>query len=159
MRWPWAAMLVLLAPAIAIAQTQIDQTRRIVAGRVIMGSDITAAQELQLVSPSLKTSDEVQVALENRLLKLAEIGTTALANPTPEEVTAFRQDWERSLGFGDSVPVRLARVHMSDAELIAWLTDDARIQKFQRNRFGRDPNPVAAVARWTQDLRKRAGLK
>src|SRR5215510_16008 len=127
MRWPWAAMLVLLAPSIAIAQTQIDQTRRIVAGRVIMESDINAAQELELVPASLKTSDEVQIALENRLLKLVEIGTTALANPTPEEVTAFREQWERSLGFGDPVSIRLARVHMSEAELMAWLRDDTRI--------------------------------
>ena len=158
MRVRWILILALTTPALLSAQ-QVDQTRRILAGRVIMDTDITVAQELQLVPPSVKTSDEVLIALENRLLKLVEIGNTALATPTEEEVTAFRQEWERSLGFGDSVSARLAKVHMGEAELMAWLRDDARIQKFQRARFGRDQNPDAAVARWTQDLRKRAGLK
>jgi len=158
MRWLWVLMLV-TAPALLSAQEPVDKTRRIITGHVIMDSDITAAQELQLVPPSVKSSDEVLIALENRLLKLVEIGNTALATPTEEEVTAFRQEWERSLGFGDPASARLAKVHMSEAELMAWLRDDARIQKFQRARFGRDPNPDAAVARWTQDLRRRAGLK
>ena len=158
MRPRWILMLVLMAPVLVSAQ-QVDQTKRILAGRVIMDTDITAALELQLVPPSLKTPDEVLIALENRLLKLVEIGNTALATPTEEEVTTFRQEWERALGSGDPVSARLAKVHMTEAELMAWLREDARIQKFQRVRFGRDPNPDAAVTRWTQDLRRRAGLK
>lgn len=159
MRPRWILVLVLMTPVLLSAQAPVDQTRRIIQGRVIMDTDVNVALELQLVPPSVKTSDEVLTALENRLLKLTEIGITALATPTEEEVTTFRQEWERALGFGDPVSARLAKVHMSEAELMAWLREDARIQKFQRVRFGRDPNPEAAVARWTQDLRRRAGLK
>jgi hypothetical protein len=152
-----AAMLLL--PALAAAQTPVDKTRLIVAGRVIMDTDIRVALELELVSRLATTDAAVQTELENRHLMLAEIGTTSIAEPTDAEVAERRQQWERSLGPGGSPAERLAAVHMTEADLTAWLKDDVRIQKYLRDRFVRETNVPDAVNRWIQDLRRRAGLR
>jgi hypothetical protein len=149
----------LMVPALASAQTLVDKTRVIVAGHVIMDSDITVARQLRLLPPAITTDAGIQTELENRVLMLADIGATSLAAPTDAEVAARRAEWERSLGFGGSVPELLKDVHLSDGELTAWLRDDVRIQKYERDRFGREASPEAAMNRWILDLRRRAGLR
>jgi hypothetical protein len=151
-------LLISAAPALAGAQAIVDSTRRIVAGRPILDSDIRIARELKLVAPSATTDEQILTELENRMLVLTEIGrVTTLTEPTADDVSARRQRW--ASGLGADPASRLAAVHMSEAELMTWLRDDLRIQKYEQQRFGREADPARAMGDWIVNLRKRAGLK
>src|SRR5262245_24759015 len=120
MRRLFLVLLVLIAaPALAGAQSMVDSTRRIVAGRPILDSDIRIARELKLLPASATTDDQILTELENRMLVITEIGrVTTLAEPAADEVTARRQQWESRLGADPKA--RLAQVHMSEDELMSW---------------------------------------
>jgi len=153
-----ALLLVISIPPAARAQTVVDQTRRIIDGRPILDSDIRIARELKLVTPTAANDDAILVELENRMLMLNFISRVqSLGEPTPDEIASRRQRWEQA--FDADVKKRLADVHFSDAELMAWFRDDLRIEKYEQQRFGREPDPQKATQEWIQGLRKRAGLK
>jgi len=125
-----------------------------------MDSDIRVALELELVPRSVTTDAAVQAELENRLIMLAEIGaSSSVAEPTDADVAERRQQWERALGPGGTPAERLAGEHMTEADLMAWLKDDVRIQKYLRERFIRETNAADAINRWILDLRRKAGLR
>ena len=137
-----------------------DRTVEVVAGQVIMASDLPLVRALKLVASTDDSDAAVLTALENRLLVLGEVARSAQPPPPSGDVDARRGQWEAALGAGGpAVAQRLADAHMTEAALMAWLRDDVRIQRYEDQRFGRQQDPAAAVARWIVDLRKRAGLK
>jgi hypothetical protein len=141
------------------AQAVIDRTLSVpVAGQVILESDIRQARLLHLVKTDLGNNDAIQMELENRLLILAELSRSRPPEPSAEEKAARRRTWEASFDPGVNIAERIKQSGMTDAGLDAWLSDDVKVEKYIRQRFGSVGDPAAAIERWLQGLRKRAGL-
>ena len=151
--------LAAMASVPAGAQTVVDGTLGTVNGQVIMRSDVRRARALKLVKIGDASDAAIQTELENRILVLAQIGRSAQPDPAVEEVKARRAAWEASLAPGAAPAALLAESGMTDAELVAWLRNDVRIQKYEQQLFGSQADPPAAIAKWILDLRRRAGLK
>jgi hypothetical protein len=153
------AGLATIASVPAGAQTVIDETLATVNGQVIMASDVRQARQLKLVRIGDASDAAILFELENRVLELAQVGRSALPDPSADEVKSRRQEWEASLGPGVTPAALLAGSGMKDADLTTWLRDDVRIQKYLKQLFGSQADPAAAIGKWILDLRKRAGLK
>lgn len=153
-----ALFVVTCVPFAAEAQILVDTTKRIVGSRAILESDLRIVKELKLVPSFAGTEDEILTDYENRMLAVAFIDrVTALPEPAQEEVIERRKQWESALG-GDAT-ARLAAVHYSEPELMTWLRDDIRLEKYEKQRFGREADPAKARNDWIRGLRKQAGLK
>jgi hypothetical protein len=153
-----ALFVVTCVPFAAEAQTLVDTTKRIVGSRAILASDIRIVKELKLLPSSAGSEDEILTDYENRMLAVAFVDRVpGLPEPSPEEVIERRKQWESALG-GDAT-ARLAAVYMSEPDLMTWLRDDTRLEKYEKQRFGREADPAKARNDWILGLRKQAGLK
>jgi len=150
--------MAIAAPALGDAQTQIDRIVVRVNRHIITSSDIRQARLLKLVSGG--TDEEIQRALENRLLMLDEVTRLAPGDPPAEAVAEHRRDWAASLGSGNQAEL-LTRVGMSEAALAAWMADDIRIRDYLGQRFGAVPEADRQqnIDDWLLRLRQRAGLR
>jgi hypothetical protein len=145
------------APESARAQVEIDRTLSTFSGQAVTTGDVRRARVLKLMP--VTTSDEaIQTALENRRLMLLEIARIPQPDPTAAEKAAQRRIWEERLGAGANVAALLAQAGMSAAMLETWMAEEARIDKYQAQRFGSASEPAAAVNTWIQGLRRKAGL-
>ena len=150
-----------IASASAVAQTVtvIDETLATVNGQVIMSSDLRQARQFKLIRLGDGSDAAILFELENRMLVLTQISRSAVSDPSADEVKARRAEWEASLGPGVTPAALLARSSMKEADLTTWLRDDVRIQKYEKQLFGSQADPAAAISKWILGLRARAGLK
>jgi hypothetical protein len=82
-----------------------------------------------------------------------------VAPPSDAELAARRGDWASQAG-GDAAAL-MARNGLSEADLLAWIRDDLRIQAYLARQFGTLPEGDRARASddWLNRLRQRAELR
>ena len=139
---------------------EIDRVLSTVHATKIWRSDVRQARLLKLV-PQATTDEAILLALENRVLIMAEVSRSPQAyDPPAEEVARHRSEWERTLG-GGHLPDLLGKAGMTAPELEGWLRADLKIRKYIEQRFGALPaaERQTRIDEWTKDLRQRAGLK
>jgi hypothetical protein len=154
------ALVVMLVPAAAGAQVELDSVVTRVAGRAITQSDIRQAQRLRLVE-DISSPDAVRRELENRWLALSEVQRSGpLPIPTDADVAGRRAEWEPRVGGAARVAALLAESGMTDDELRNWQRDDLRIRAFLDRQYGAlDAEARArATTAWYLRLRTRADL-
>jgi hypothetical protein len=140
---------------------EIDRVLSTVHATKIWRSDVRQARLLKLCPPAT-TDEAILVALENRLLIMAEVSRSPQPyDPPADEVARHRGEWEATLGGGASVTDLLGKAGMTAPELEAWLRGDLKIRKYIEQRFGALPaaERQTRIDEWTKDLRQRAGLK
>ncbi len=143
------------------AQVEVDRVLVRVGNQVITQLDVRRARQLQLVAAEATTDADIQRALENHWLMVAEVARFNPAPPDPDLVDAERERWRSRLDPAVDTRVLLGEAGMSEDELEAWLKDAVTIRAYIENRFGSVPaaDRSEAIAGWIAGLRVRAGLR
>src|SRR5262245_57796465 len=82
---------------------ELDRVLSTVHATKIWRSDVRQARLLKLCPPAT-TDDAILLALENRLLIMAEVSRSPQPyDPPADEVTRHRSEWESTLGAGANV--------------------------------------------------------
>jgi hypothetical protein len=125
----FAGVVVLAAVQGVIA----DRLVAVVTGQPIMASDLRAARALDLV-PGAAVLDDA--ALLDRLivreLMRAEVERFSTVTDVDRDVPLRSDAAERAARAGEA---GLAALGLSPGRLVAWLEDDARIERYMRQRF------------------------
>ncbi len=140
----------------------IDRVLAIVAGDVIMQSDVLLARDLQLVSivstgAATDPTREILTALIERALVLSEVERYAPPEPAPGEIDRRIQTIRTRLQTPEAFAAALARAGLEDRHLREILRQDLRIEAYLAERFpsaGRD----ALVRDWIAGLRRRSDI-
>jgi len=124
-------------PLTTAADEIINRVLAVVAGNLIMLSDVRAAIELGLVSPGSAPDPvrEVLSRLIDRALVLAEVDRYAPPEPDAEAVDRAVQDVRRRFSTPEAFAAALARVGMGDTHLRETLREDLRIRAYLDQRF------------------------
>jgi hypothetical protein len=137
-------MGILLLVCIALAPGQAvlaDRLVAVVSGQPIMASDLRAARALDLV-PGAATADEA--ALIDRLivreLMRAEVERFSTTLTDVDSGITARADAEARTGRAGG-EAGLAALGITPGRLLAWLEDDARIERYMRQRFDAASQP------------------
>ena len=164
LRSAWAISLLLTAVNVGVlrADEVIDRVLAVVAGDLIMQSDVRAARELGLVS--LGNADDVDRAvlsqLIDRALILDEVERYAPPEPTAEAIDEALTTIRGRFPTDESFATALARVGFDQKQLRTVLRQNLRIRAYLDERFaGETPEHAAAiVAGWVAGLRSRATI-
>jgi hypothetical protein len=161
-----AALLALCFTAVsadaARAEEVIDRVLAVVAGDLIMQSDVRAARELGLVSPN-DSSDPDRAVLSqliDRALILDEVERYAPPEPSTDAIErAFRAVRGRFRA-DEAFNAALARVGFDEKQLRSVLRQNLRIRAYLDQRFGGETpeRGEAIVATWVAGLRSRATI-
>jgi hypothetical protein len=155
-----ACLTVATLGAAARAET-IDRLLAVVAGQLIMLSDVTAATDLGLQSAD-GAPDPVRAVLSkliDRELVLAEVDRYSPAEPTAQavdrELERVRQRFPSQAAF-ESV---LDRSGIDDTHLRETLRQDLRMRAYLDQRFSASPDQrLNAINDWMAGLRRRGGV-
>ncbi len=155
--------LALCLLAIPASAETIDRALAVVAGQLILLSDVTAASQLGLVLPD-PTADpigSVLAKLVDRELVLAEVERYAPPEPTAEavdrEIAAVRARFPSDQAF----EATLTKTGYDVAHLRETLRQNLRIRAYLDQRFtiaGREEQRQALVDDWIAGLRRRADV-
>jgi hypothetical protein len=156
-----ASLLIVQRPAVAAQVETIDRVLAVVAGRLIMLSDVTAARDLGLV-PNVGASDSVRTVLNqliDRELMLAEVERYAPPDPSPDaldrEMAAVRARFDSPSAF-DAI---LARTGIDSDHVRETLRQNLRIREYQAQRFvPSDPARQSRIEDWIAGLRRRGDI-
>jgi hypothetical protein len=150
------------ATAVAAADEIIDRVMAVVAGDLIMMSDVRAARELGLVEPGNAPDPdrEVLTRLIDRALVLAEVDRYAPPEPNATEVDAEVEAVRRRFGSPAALEGVLGRLGLDENYLREELREDLRIRAYLDQRFAADDaaRRRAAIAEWVGGLRRRADV-
>jgi len=139
----------------------IDRVLAVVAGKLIMLSDVNAAYELGLVTPP-PSADRVRDVLSrliDRELQLAEVDRYAPPDPSPAEIDSELQRVQSRFASRQQFDDVLARAGIDLAQLRDWLGGDLRIRAYVNQRFLVDTDRRQnAIDEWTAGLRRRADI-
>ena len=156
-----AVLLTLCLGAAAVRAETIDRVLAVVAGQLIMLSDVTAATDLGLQSPD-GAADPVRAVLNkliDRELVLAEVERYAPAEPTAESVDREVQRVRQRLPSPAAFEAALARSGFDDKHLRETLRQDLRLRAYLDQRFSTATDRRGAViAEWMAGLRRRGGV-
>lgn len=167
------AIGVVMTPAVAVAQNRpatsasspgpatgpevIDRMMAVVAGDLIMMSDVTAAVEFGLV-PSATAGDVTRTVLSqliDRSLMLAEVERYAPPEPSAaavdREYQAVQQRFSSETAFADA----LARYGISESALRATLRANLRLRAYLEQRFTTVPPSDEEIAAYYQAHQER----
>jgi hypothetical protein len=161
MRAAAAACVLALALTCAARAETIDRVVAVVAGRVIMLSDVTAARELGLQAPDAG-ADPVRATLSgliDRELMLAEVDRYAPPEPDPadidREIASIRGRFDSAAEF-EAV---LARCGIDEKHVRETVRQNLRINAYLAQRFTpADPRRAALVTEWLASLRRRGDV-
>jgi hypothetical protein len=150
-----------LAFACAADAETIDRVVAVVAGHVIMLSDVSAARELGLESAE-PGPDPVRAMLSrlvDRQLILAEVDRYAPPEPAAEAVdrglAAVRGRFPTSTVYDDV----LARCGIDEKHVREWIRQNLRIDAYLEQRFTpADPRRQSLIADWLNGLRRRGDI-
>jgi hypothetical protein len=153
-------LMVSLSAALVAAET-IDRLLAVVAGQLIMLSDVTAATDLGLQSAD-GAADPVRAVLSkliDRELVLAEVDRYSPPEPTAEavdrEVERVRQRFPSAAAFESA----LSRSGIDEAHLRETLRQDLRMRAYLDQRFSAAPDQrLNAINDWMAGLRRRGGV-
>jgi hypothetical protein len=125
----------------------LDRMLAIVNGDVVTLSDVRAARQLRLVAGTPGISDDQLVmALVERRLMLAEVGRSAVPEPSATQVAAQRAAWQATLPPGTDLAAALRNAGLKDQTLDAWLRADLRIAAYLDQRFNAVAQPTREQA-------------
>jgi hypothetical protein len=147
--------------ASAHAEELIDRVMAIVAGDLILLSDVRAAREFGLVGSAGAESDrEVLSGLINRSLMLAEVDRYAPPEPGADAIQAGLKAIEGRFESAQQFDAALARVGLDKEHLRSVLRNDLRIQAYLDQRFSAETTERQRelVAEWLAGLRRRADI-
>jgi hypothetical protein len=152
-------LVLLLASGAARAQTPATPPAPVVLDRIvarvnddiIQSLDVRQARLLRLVGDDATSDAMVLDRLITRMLVLAEVSRYPLVEPPVADVTARRDRWAASWPPGTNLPARLIDAGMSDANLLAWFRDTARIETHENQRFGGAPASRDEMVAWLRD--------
>jgi len=155
-----ALLVAALVPGMARAET-IDRLLAVVAGQLIMLSDVTAATDLGLQSAD-GAADPVRAVLSkliDRELVLAEVDRYSPPEPTAEavdrEALRVRQRFSSQTAFDSA----LARSGIDEPHLRETLRQDLRMRAYLDQRFSAAPDQrLNAINDWMAGLRRRGGV-
>jgi hypothetical protein len=135
---PLACSAAALAPAQAVVA---DRLVAVVSGQPIMASDLRAARALDLVPGAATLGDAALVdRLIVRELMRAEVERFSTTLTDVDRGITARDDAEaRTARAGGEE--RLAALGITPGRLLAWLEDDARIERYMRQRFEASAQP------------------
>jgi hypothetical protein len=137
-----ALLLVCAAAAVAPAQAVVaDRLVATVSGQPIMASDLRAARALELV-PRAATLDDAALidALVVRELMRVEVERFSTTLTDVDRGITARADAEARTGRAGGED-GLAALGLTPGRLLAWLEDDARIERYMRQRFDAASQP------------------
>lgn len=160
----FALLLVLatLAAGSARADEVIDRVFAVVAGDLIMQSDVRAARELGLVTPGSGADPDraVLTQLIDRALILDEVERYAPPEPSAETLDRAFADVRARFSSAESFAAALNRAGFDDRQLRAILRQNLRIKTYLDQRFsGETPERgEAIVTAWVAGLRSRAAI-
>jgi len=151
----------------AVSAEVIDRVLAVVAGQLIMMSDVTAARELRLV-PLEGIGDPVGSVLSkliDRELMLAEVDRYAPPEPTADAVDREVASVRARFPSAEAFEATLARSGFDDAHLRQTLRENLRILAYLDQRFT-PPSGVAGgeerrqilIDEWVAGLRRRADV-
>ena len=157
-----ALMLLTLACSRSFADEVIDRVLAVVAGDVIMLSDVRAARDLGLVDAGGAADPDRAVLsqLIDRALILDEVDRYAPPEPNQDAVddafNAVRARFASTSAFAAAI----ARVGLDERQLRATLRQNLRIRAYLAQRFaGETPERgEAIIAAWVAGLRGRATI-
>jgi hypothetical protein len=160
-------VLVLVPLVLCVSAARADVIDRIVAvvsGQPITLSDVTAAQQFQLVEVPPGTADPLTYTVDRlieRTLILAEVERFQPPEPDPIEITIRIDALERRAGSSIAFEKALAVTGMTRDQLRRHVRDDLRITTYLNQRFGANADATerqAAIRTWISELRKRADV-
>ena len=155
-------LLLLLSAGGAWAQEVIDRVAAVVAGDLIMLSDVRAARQLGLVDPggAADADRAVLAALIERALILDEVDRYAPPEPSAEAVERALGAIQTRLGPPEKFADALSRVGTDEQQLRDRLRQDLRIRAYLDQRFTADTpeHGQAMIEAWVTGLRRRAEI-
>jgi hypothetical protein len=147
--------------ALARADEVIDRVLAVVAGDLILLSDVRAAREFGLVESAGTESDrEVLSGLINRSLMLAEVDRYAPPEPGADAIQAGLKAIGERFESAQQFNAALARVGLDEEHLRSVLRNDLRIRAYLDQRFAAETTERQRelVAEWIAGLRRRAEI-
>jgi hypothetical protein len=157
-----ALVLICLAVASAARAEILDRVLAVVAGRLIMLSDVTAARDLRIVPPAAGEADpirDVLTKLIDRELVLVEVDRYAPPEPTADEVDREVQRVRARFASQAELDAALARSGLSVQDLRETLRRDLRMRAYLDRRFAAaGDRRQAVVDEWLAGLRRRGDI-
>jgi len=156
-----ASLLVMTLCAASSHAEILDRVLAVVAGRLIMLSDVTAARDLQLV-PVEASADPIRSVLTrliDRELVLVEVERYAPPEPSAAAVDAELQHVRARFASDGELDAALARSGLDSRHLRETLRQDLRIRAYLDQRFaGAGDRRQALVDEWMTGLRRRGDV-
>lgn len=155
-------LLVWMPAGVALADEVIDRVLAVVAGDVIMLSDVRAARDLGLV-PSDGAVDPIRTTLAkliDKALMLDEVYRYAPPEPASADVDLAVAEVRARFASQQALNTALARVGLDDRRLRETLRQDLRIRAYLEQRFTGDTpeHTQTAIDEWMAGLRRRADI-
>jgi len=158
-------LLVIVLTCLAIttgARAEIlDRVLAVVAGRLIMLSDVTAARDLRLVpiEPAADPVRDVLMKLIDRELVLVEVDRYAPPEPTADAVDGEMQRIRGRFASPAELDAALARSGLDIQDLRETLRRDLRMRAYLDQRFaGAGDRRQALIDEWMTGLRRRGDV-
>jgi hypothetical protein len=157
------ALLVLVQGSVAArADEVIDRVLAVVAGDIILLSDVKAARELGLVevAGTVDPDREALTRLIDRSLMLAEADRYAPPEPTAQAVDAALAALRDRTGSAQAFETALRRGGLDETQLRAILRENLRIREYLNQRFAAETpeRQRVMVEEWVAGLRRRAEI-
>ncbi len=149
------------SPPFPVAAETIDRVLAVVAGQIIMLTDVTAARDLRLETTD-GAADPIRALLSkliDRELILAEVERYAPAEPTAEEVERETARVRARFVSPEELAGALARSGIDDTHLRETLRQNLRIRAYMEQRFAATADRrQELVDQWLAGLRRRADI-
>jgi len=156
-----AVLAVALGMTCGVRAETIDRVVAVVAGQVIMLSDVSAARELRLESAE-PGPDPVRAMLSrliDRQLMLVEVDRYAPPEPAADMVESGLAAVRGRVPTSAAYEEILARCGIDEKHVREWIRQDLRIDAYLEQRFTpADPRRQALIADWLNGLRRRGDI-
>jgi hypothetical protein len=157
------AVLVLVASGVAnqtVAAETIDRVLAVVAGQVILLTDVSAARELGL--QPVQGPDPVRAVLSkliDRQLMLVEVDRYSPPEPTAASIDQAAAEVRARFATGEAYEAELARCGIDEQHLRETLRQDLRIRAYLEQRFpAAEPRRESLIEEWMASLRRRGDV-